>query len=623
MNITQKYVPECNFNFVLNLNSMTYKSSNIVKLPLDLYEDLKNQAIKKISILQESLKRKKNQSDSSYSYSSSLNYSSNSSIYSSQSNSSNNFDNKYASSNIDNKYASSNIDNKFTSSNIEKKETNIVNKNKRKTLLGSTLFGKPNKSNSNKSNSNLYGDYYKVNINDIKFIVYDYNKDFFYEKLDEKISQVEFIINDYMVNQKIYPNEDEKYPNININVYNSKNSSKENSNSKNDKNKERKKSEADNLEKLNESKINYEKEKESEKEIKDALSQKDEQKSINNLYLSMFIAGLFFFLINTYSMIYVIYTFLSFRNNINIIIDSINLKYYNNFNIYYLRELSLINTDFDIKNVNYTNFPDKDHDHYKNRIKEITTHGFSLSHSNLENILSSKLSFNKNTTNILNEVPYIIETKFGDCEIKKTIAPLTVSIIHAYASLCNLLSSNDFSIFNNEFYNYIHNGMNNLGEVFNILIELFIKELKIRQRGVIFNIIFNIFVITILYLIIYYIINKNYYVIVNKKTSYLSVFYGIGLSLIISSIKKSEIFINKMNQEYELGNSGNFNEESNMSNSFSSKKKINLYLKENEIKNNKNMSQESNIFIIIYFYLINKFFKFFYHKIIEGFDNFT
>ena len=70
MNITQKYVPECNFNFVLNLNSMTYKSSNIVKLPLDLYEDLKNQAIKKISILQESLKRKKNQSDSSYSYSS-------------------------------------------------------------------------------------------------------------------------------------------------------------------------------------------------------------------------------------------------------------------------------------------------------------------------------------------------------------------------------------------------------------------------------------------------------------------------------------------------------------------------------------------------------------------------
>jgi hypothetical protein len=83
-------------------------------------------------------------------------------------------------------------------------------------------------------------------------------------------------------------------------------------------------------------------------------------------------------------------------------------------------------------------------------------------------------------------------------------------------------------------------------------------------------------------------------VIVNKKTSYLSVFYGIGLSLIISSIKKSEIVINKMNQEYELGNSGNFNEESNMSNSFSSKKKNNLFLKENEIKNNKNMSQESN-----------------------------
>jgi hypothetical protein len=135
--------------------------------------------------------------------------------------------------------------------------------------------------------------------------------------------------------------------------------------------------------------------------------------------------------------------------------------------------------------------------------------------------------------------------------------------------------------------------MNNLGEAFNILIVIFIKELKIRQKGLISDIIFNIFLTTILYLIIYFIINKNFYVIVNKKTSYLSVFYGIGLSLIISSIKKSEIFINKMNQQYELGNSGNFNEESNISNSFSSKKKYNLYLKENETRNNINGSDSN------------------------------
>ena len=564
ININQKYIPECNFNFILNLNTMTYKPSNVIKLPLELYENLKNQAIKKISILKESLKKKKN--ESSISNSSSISDSSNSSIYSSES---------------------------YTSSNINKKETNTNNKSKRKSLLGSSLFGKQNKRNSNNiSNSNIYNDYYKVNIKDIKFIVYDYNKDFFYEKIDEKMSQVEFIINDYMVNQKIYPNEDEKYPNINLNVYNSNNTSKENN--KYDKNKDKKKGENDNLEKINDIKIKYEKEKESEKEIKDALSQKDEQKSINNLYFSMFIAGLLFLAINIFSMIYVVYTFLEFRNNINLIIDSINLKYYNNFNIYYLRELSLINTNFDINSFNYTSFPDRDHDNYKERIKEITTHGFSLSHSNLESILSSDLSFNKNTTNILNEVTYIIETKYGDSQIKKTITPLTVSIIHVYASFCNLLSSDDFSIFNNEFYNYIHNGMNNLGELFNILIEIFIKELRIRQRGVIFNIAFNIFITTILYLIIYFIINKNYYVIVNKKTSYLSVFYGIGLSLIISSIKKSEIFINKMNQEYELGNSRNFTGESNISNSFSSNKKYNLYIKENETKKNINIPQDSN-----------------------------
>jgi hypothetical protein len=198
-------------------------------LPLELYENLKNEAIKIISILQESLKKKKNEL-SSFSNSSSINYSSNSSIYSSELNSSNNIDQKNSSINIE---------------KIDKKETNIVNKSRRKTLLGSNLFGIPIQRNSinnisnSISNSNIYDDYYKVNIKDIKFIVYDYNKDFYYEKIEEKISQVEFIINDYMVNQKIYPNEDEKYPNININLYNSNNSSKENN--KNDKNKEKKK----------------------------------------------------------------------------------------------------------------------------------------------------------------------------------------------------------------------------------------------------------------------------------------------------------------------------------------------------------------------------------------------
>ncbi len=44
-------------------------------------------------------------------------------------------------------------------------------------------------------------------------------------------------------------------------------------------------------------------------------------------------------------------------------------------------------------------------------------------------------------------------------------------------------------------------------------------------------------------------ISTSYCSIVKKKASYIEVFYGIGLSLIKTSIKKCEIFINKINQD--------------------------------------------------------------------------
>ena len=52
----------------------------------------------------------------------------------------------------------------------------------------------------------------------------------------------------------------------------------------------------------------------------------------------------------------------------------------------------------------------------------------------------------------------------------------------------------------------------------------------------------------LLNLIMYIIICRGFVKISNKKASYISVFYGIDLSLIKSSIKKCEFFINKINQ---------------------------------------------------------------------------
>ena len=152
------------------------------------------------------------------------------------------------------------------------------------------------------------------------------------------------------------------------------------------------------------------------------------------------------------------------------------MKYLNNYNIYFLRELSLINTYFNIENGNYTKYPAKDKEKYKKGIKETALINYSISHSLLESIFNSDLEFNKNTTFILNQISNIIEIKYDDNDIKKTKTSLSVSIIHFFSLLSDLLATDKINIYNTQVYNFIHNGMNNLGKSFNILIIIFIEE---------------------------------------------------------------------------------------------------------------------------------------------------
>ena len=554
INLDEKFVPESSFNFIFTINSMSYKASNNITLShLELYDNLKSQAIKKISLIQEALK-KKNTNDSSGS--------------------------KLSSSDVKSSSSDSDSSDSEDSDENDKKETSIINKKKRATLMGANLFGsRINKNNNNK----FYNEYYKVKIEDIKLILYDFNKEMFIEKIDnEKISQVENVINTSKSTQNFYTHE-----------YTTHNrSSKEKKNNKNNEKNDNKPNKQDNIKQSYI--IKYQKEKEFEKEIKDALSQKDEQKTITNFYLILILCAFLFLALNIYSMIFVIFVYLKLKDNIYLIIDSINLKYFNNYDIYLLREISLFNTYFNFENSNYTVYPAKNNSEYKVNIKKLAISCFSLSHTLLENILSSDLQLSKNSTTFLNQIPYVTETKYDDTNIKITKTPLTVSIIHVLSSFCNLLSSDSINIFNIQVYNYIHNAMNNLGESLNTLIHIFIEELKRREKGISGNIYFIILINTFIYLIIYFTININYFSIVNKKRSYLAVFYGIGLPLIKSSIKKCELFINKINQDYDFEKSGSINNEDSInSNSFSNSKLNTKYLNEFDGKNINNIEEDS------------------------------
>ena len=513
--INNKYIPDCNFNFILDINSMSYKPLNNINSSSDLDETLKNQAINKISILQESIKDKNNISSNSNTSSSRDNNSSDndSSIY------------------ID----SYDVNSSNLKSEIKKDDTNII-KNYLK-----------NKNPSIKNNNNFYEQYYKVNVKIIKFIVYDFNKEKFVENKDEKKSQIENIIDNYKINKNMYTNEDENYPNYNNFNYSKEKVSK---NIKNDK------PEIIINQNMSKSLTKYEKEKDFEKEIIDSLKRKDEQKAITQLYGVVFLCTATFLLMNILEAFYIINSYSKLKENMKLVINSVKLKYYNNYDIYFLRETVFSYTTFD--NITYISYNEHmknetNNEIYKNNIFDLVKYSVYQSYSLIESILSTELSISKNTSFILYEMPFISETLINKTNFIKKNSTLSVSIVYTYSFLCNsIIDISALSITNSEIYNYIRNAMNNLGMSLDILIELFISELKGRISRIIKNIIFIVCVNIIVYIIIYFSNNIRYFKVINKKMSYLTIFYEIKLPLIKSSIKKCEVFLNKIKENIKF-----------------------------------------------------------------------
>jgi hypothetical protein len=126
-------------------------------------------------------------------------------------------------------------------------------------------------------------------------------------------------------------------------------------------------------------------------------------------------------------------------------------------------------------------------------------------------------------------------------------------MIQVYSAFCNLISKSDnIRVDDRNLFNFIHNSHNSLGNALNKQIELFLNELGVREKTMFINIVVNTFVFLVLHIIVYFLISGSYCLIVKRKASYIEVFYGIGISLIKTSIKKCEIFINKIYQNDDI-----------------------------------------------------------------------
>ena len=485
---------------------MSFIPSNNIKSSKELNENLKNEALLKINSYQEEKVQKKEL---------------------------NNSKTKISSSNQEEIYSDETNSNNSNSSYSSQSESEIITKNEKNIIINNNNIGRKN----TKYKTNNFEEYYIVNIKNIKYVIFDFNKELFVEgKKDDKKSHVEYIIDSFKSNNYIYTSEEENYPKV-YNLYNSQEKNK-----------------STNL--LNENKeqnsIVFEKEKEKdyEKVIKDALSRKDEQNVITQFYGALFLCTLLFFVLNVLEIFLFTQTYITIKDNMKLVINSADLNYYNNFDIYFLREYLLIQTFFNnITNGNYINYPSKKIT-YNELIYETVNESFYQSHCLVESIFSSELSLSHNSSYMLTKMAYYSETLINKTFIKNISSTLSVSIVYVYSFFCSLLTDKlELNIHNPESFNFIHNALNNLGQALQIIIELFLSELKTRKLGSIFNVIFIILLNFIIYILMYKINDISYFKVVSKKMSYLTIFYEIKLSIIKLSIQKCESFINKMNKD--------------------------------------------------------------------------
>ena len=150
----------------------------------------------------------------------------------------------------------------------------------------------------------------------------------------------------------------------------------------------------------------------------------------------------------------------------------------------------------------------------------------------METIIGSSSKFSKGTLKILSKDPFNITIRYGDNQYRQVTSTIFASIIQVYSAFCNLIQNLYVSVSDSNFYNFLYNSFNNVGDALNLQLNLFIAEIALKWAEMIIIIIIISVVYFLVNVIMYIVICKGFILISNKKASYISVFYGIDLSLI-------------------------------------------------------------------------------------------
>ena len=604
--ISEYFIPNLSSCFRFNITNLTYEFSNDIEQPDALNENIKKEASEKINIykkLKQKFKKKNSfetfvSSNSSESGSDEKRSSSESSFISNS-----NFNSNSDSNSKKNKESKLNEEtSKKTEVETIKEKNNINDDNNIKNTL-----------NKNKYDNDLLNNCYKVNLDNIYAMKYDFYKDAIIEDKN-KISKIDEIKNCIKKKIPICVGKDEKYPYISIKI------NKKNRNSLSPEEKNEKlasENNIQNIDNLNEDII-------MEKKIIDAIANHKDEPFIKRLKNLSLISYIFLMVCGFINIKYSLYLYSSINEIFKLTHLTSNIKYYEAISVYYVRELTLLNFNVPgIKGGEYTKFPAKNKKKYINFIQTKFKELFLESQSAIKRVFSSTINLSKNSEKIISETILDIKVnKNNNNIINSDIFSSLLQYNNAFYSLA--FSSLPIEQNHTDVFNFIYNNFNNFRNGINILIDIYGGDYDYKKK-VSKRIIIIILIGFFIAFMIVYIIGIKFFVSANqKRVNYINIFYNINSESLKNLISESLNLLKKIKESQDK----NLYEEKETENSLESSKSLSINKNNNKIgfdnrksifvnnkeRNHKSLSNINITFIIFYGILIISFYHYFYQN---------
>ena len=483
---------------------------------------------------------------------------------------------------------------KFTDNNQVIKKIFGENESKNKNVIESKRSSSINKQIKmfNEKNS-MNSKYYEVNLNNIHFMIYDFNKDMLVDGNKNYVCiKIKKILNSSNYNDIFYSGRDGSYPFPKLKHKSTLQKKVEDEENKNIQNE------------IIDQENSY------KRKIDEAINNEEDETTIKILKkysILFFIIMIVCCVLNLFINLHYNYMF---KDILYLIKNSISIRYCSKINVYFIRELTLLNLY--IPNLNgglYEEIPAKkpNREKYRLLIRKKINELFIENQSYLTSILSSPYSPSKITLKKLSENLRPVYISKGEYKIIKTEI---LSTLVQYNNAFYNLAMSDIIIEQNhlELISFIYNSFNEYGKGIYLLIDIYSSELLIQKKTTIIILISILIIFFLLCLIINIIVARSYLSAEITRGNYMKVFYGINISSIkylmtncenyLENLKKNE---KNMNNDTETKN-GEEDNKTLIQKTNENVRRNSLVVEENRNKIEKELISLKNIiFVTIYF----------------------